>query len=915
MVRKTSLALAIALGVLPLSAQALGLGDIKLNSALNQYFNADIDLLSVNPAEINDVRVSLASTEAFKRAGVDRPFILTKLRFKPVAQADGKTAIHVSSRDPIREPFLNFLVEVNWPKGKLVREYTVLLDPPVTLARRPAPVKAPRAAVQPRRMAPPTAVSSQVDTRTSVVSPSDVAWAGSGTAGEVANEYGPTAKNDTLWGIAKSVRHDGATMQQMMMALYYENPQAFINDNINNLKVGQILRVPDRAKVMQTGAGEAQRAFSEQMERWQADRVQAQTEKSDEGSASMASAAAEAEERAPEGELKIATARPEGEGEAGPSEGEDSEAKAAEALQQELILAQEAKESALQESGELQGRVEDLESQLEDLQRLLTLKNEQLAQLQALSAERQEEAAVPSATEQATAVQPVTQAVVEPKPEVQPAAQPAIVEKPAPAPKPETKPRKREKGFLDTLAGDTTLLGAGVAVVVVLLALLWVVISRRRSNSADFQESILVSTIEDADSEQVMGEPEGITKSTDDTSFLSDFSPSDIDALQDETGEVDPLAETDVYIAYGRYQQAEELIRQAINKDPERIELKHKLFEILFAVKNSDGFVEFAEQAVSEGVDTKDEAAWRKVVSMGAQLAPEHDLFKGGAESDLDEVADNTIDDLDADLGLDDLSEEQPEQDVEEDTLGSLDLDDLQQDADTGSSEKEDDGLDFDLDFDLGEDKGESNEEEFTGAVELASDDELPKSDDLGLNLDSEFTELDAGVDDTAMEFDLDDLGGSESSEDEMLKIEDPMHEMGLDELDDLDLGNVMEESDQQDEGVIEFTDEELAELAGATEADETVATIQEPEEELPALDLGDDEVTDSLDLEELSLDQNVEGSEASGSDEINTKLDLARAYIDMGDQEGARDILDEVANEGNEGQRQEAQKLLDQIS
>jgi pilus assembly protein FimV len=318
---------------------------------------------------------------------------------------------------------------------------------------------------------------------------------------------------------------------------------------------------------------------------------------------------------------------------------------------------------------------------------------------------------------------------------------------------------------------------------------------------------------------------------------------------------------------------------------------------------------------VSEGVDTKDEAAWRKVVSMGAQLAPEHDLFKGGAESDLDEVADNTIDDLDADLGLDDLSEEQPEQDVEEDTLGSLDLDDLQQDADTGSSEKEDDGLDFDLDFDLGEDKGESNEEEFTGAVELASDDELPKSDDLGLNLDSEFTELDAGVDDTAMEFDLDDLGGSESTEDEVLKIEDPMQEMGLDELDDLDLGNVMEESDQQDEGVIEFTDEELAELAGATEADETVATIQEPEEELPALDLGDDEVTDSLDLEELSLDQNVEGSEASGSDEINTKLDLARAYIDMGDQEGARDILDEVANEGNEGQRQEAQKLLDQIS
>jgi len=136
MFRRVSLALAIAAALAPLNVQSLGLGEIQSKSYLNQTLDADIQLLSVDPDELDGIKVKLASVEEFKRAGIDRPFVLNSLRFKPVRLPNGKMVIRASSSDPIREPFLNFLVEVNWPKGRLLREYTVLLDPPVTLPRR-----------------------------------------------------------------------------------------------------------------------------------------------------------------------------------------------------------------------------------------------------------------------------------------------------------------------------------------------------------------------------------------------------------------------------------------------------------------------------------------------------------------------------------------------------------------------------------------------------------------------------------------------------------------------------------------------------------------------------------------------------------------------------------------------------------
>ena len=963
MVRKLSLAVALALGIAPLGAHALGLGEINLKSALNQYLSADIELLSVEEGDLEDIRVSLASAEAFARANVDRPYILTKLDFKPVKQADGSSVIQLSSRDPIREPFLNFLVEVNWPKGKLVREYTVLLDPPVTLDRRPAPVQTPKAETRVT-----TTQSAGVQPQ-SVVSPSDVSWAGGKTtqpAAQAVGEYGPTKRNDTLWSIAKQVRHDGASMHQMMMALFRSNPEAFINSNINNLKTGQVLRIPERDEVLTLAQREAVNAYTKQVQEWQADRETVQTP------AKPAETVAKAPEQGGDAiipvsrdELKIATARPEGQGEAGPSEG-DAPAKTLEQLRQDLLIAEEAKAGAIQESTELKSRLGDLESQLQDLQRLLELKNNQLAQLQATvaatgeqteampadvvadsattaveeatgdqaeaavtegTAEQQpvegeeleiappeeetadaqasteaepttseaEETAAPEAADAMATTEEVTpEPVAEIKPEVKP-------EPPKPEPKPAPKPK--EQTLIEKVMGDTTILGGIIAVILVLLASLWVWISKRRSNRADFQESILVSTF-DSDEDDELNAPDAPSQQTEETSFLSDFSPSDIDALQDETGEVDPLAEADVYIAYGRYQQAEELVRQAINKDPERLELKDKLAEILFATKNNDAFMSLAEEMKSQGVDSKNPDLWSKVASMGRQLLPEASLFAGVAAA----VSASDDDASDASDFGDDLADE-------------FNLDDLDDDATMVVNKAVDaaeDELDFDVDLGLDELNKGLNEDtssiEALGDLGDLSDENKGDSIDLGLNLDEETTALDleeiermeTSMDDALKDSDLDeitspnvassddvDLGAFEEPTSEViqLKVGDPQE--------DADVANLA--ADELDLGDLGDLDLSSFEEGTAEDSVETAAAM-------------DDEV---LSLDDVALDDESIQTDAPASDEedeVSTKIDLARAYVDMGDPEGARDILNEVLEEGSDSQKLEAQEILDSM-
>ena len=966
MVRKLSLMLVLTLGLVPLAAQALGLGNIKLNSALNQRFNAEIGLMSLAKGEIHDVKVTMASDEAYKRSGIDRTFLLTTLKFKPEQKADGTAVIKVTSDNPIQEPFLNFLIEVNWPKGRLIREYTVLLDPPATLERKPAPIKAPEVAAKPAVSATPVKSAPAIE-------PPPVAE----PSGDAGVDEVKVASNESLWIIARKHQHAGVDHTRMMMAIYSANKQAFINSNINRLKKGAILRIPDKKSVLALDVRQAQIDYKRHIEEWQADPVvsepeapqatedegvdakpeakdseqateqQAKTEeepkaeepKAEEGDKAegekkapvteeskkeaeqQQDAKSKEEKAASEAELKIATARPEGKGEAGPSEDDPTEETIAK-LKQELLLLEENAESVRGENEELTSRIVDLEAQLKDLEGILEqviqvkdsqmaelqaaiAKSKQAQQLQADSASQQEAKpeAEAAAQEPKAEVKPEAEAAAEePKAEVKPEAEAAAQEPKAEAKPQEVQPEsvvkplsgsekkpgkaatatvedEPEQGLFSTIVSSPTLLGITLAVIMVLVGLVWMLISRKSASTPDFQESILLNTIDEEEESSTLDEANNIPAHTEETSFLSDFSPSDIDALQDETGEVDPLSEADVYIAYGRYQQAEELIRQAIDKEPSRDALKHKLFEILYATKDADSFVSLVDEVAGTTVETSDGEAWQKVMSMGKMLQPEHPKFVDAQDIE----SDDDLFSLDDDLLEDDLSESdfadldetltQAEFGVESDEKAADDV------VKTDDTVDELDDLDFESDMD---------DSFITSAI-----DELEELDDsLSDSSKDAEAELPEAVDGDDEEFTLDLSDLEDEGEKTILSLQDELdaeedaESESLGELDDLDAAS--------------FSEDEML----ASELEETSLDIpdMEPQE-------GDSEL---VSLGELDVDLSLSDDTP---DEIATKLDLARAYVDMGDKDGASDILDEVLSEGDAAQKEEAQKIKDSIS
>ena len=191
---KRKLLLALAIFALPALSYALGLGKLQLNSSLNQPFDARIELLSASASELDSLNVGLADAEAFRRARIDRPYILSKLRFEVVETENGVDYIKVSSREAIREPFLNFLLETAWSNGRLYREYTVLLDPPLY------DPKAGSRSLSESYEATPSAESYVSDD-----SSDDMTTSQSPVVSYSGNEYGPTESSDTLWAIASGV--------------------------------------------------------------------------------------------------------------------------------------------------------------------------------------------------------------------------------------------------------------------------------------------------------------------------------------------------------------------------------------------------------------------------------------------------------------------------------------------------------------------------------------------------------------------------------------------------------------------------------------------------------------------------------------------------------------------------------------
>ncbi|HJU09076.1 MAG TPA: FimV/HubP family polar landmark protein [Rhodanobacteraceae bacterium] len=411
---KLPLAIALALGSAP--ALALQLGEIRVKSALDEPLVAEIPIQLDNLTEAKDLRVGLASPADFAKAGLSRNG-LDHLRFNIVSDSTGHKLVLVTSDQPVGDPYLDFLIEVDSSRGKQLREYTVLLDPVITAPppeqamasgamapqpAAPAPAPAPAPAAQPAAPPPPAAAPPPAPKSAPVQSAPPPA---SAPAAARANEY-TVQRGDTLYRIASETRpDDNVSVDQMMLALQSNNPDAFYKPNINNLKSGAILRIPTRDEIASAPSGTRARAqVHRQIEDWRGTSARQATTVA--GNEAPVEQAAPAKTSAEGDKLALVPPTQSG-GSASTRAGEKGGTGTAEVagLKQQLATARESLTSAQQENSELQSRVKDLEDISNKNQKLLGMKDAQIAELQSKLAQMQKggAAATPSSAAPAPA--------------------------------------------------------------------------------------------------------------------------------------------------------------------------------------------------------------------------------------------------------------------------------------------------------------------------------------------------------------------------------------------------------------------------------------------------------------------------------------------------------------------------------
>ncbi|WP_312905309.1 FimV/HubP family polar landmark protein [Stutzerimonas nitrititolerans] len=904
-VRNLVLAIAAASALTSEAAFALGLGEVTLKSALNQPLVAEIELLDAKSLAPGEVVPVLASVEDFNRAGVDRQYFLTDLKFTPVLRPDGKSVIQVSSSKPVREPYLNFLVEVIWPSGRLLREYTLLLDPPLYSPETAAAVapQLPVAVPAPRPAATPKAATSAPASRPA--GPASVPASAQG------GEYKTTA-NDTLWEIAERNRQ-GGTVHQTMLAIQDLNSSAFIDGNINRMKSGQVLRLPNAEQIASRSQSEAIQEVSRQNASWRQGTAGAR-----QLDATQRSTAGAAPTRSETGDSLRLVAPEAGKSTDGSDAGTGGDEKA---LRDQLATAQESLDSSRRENADLQDRLGDLQGQLDKLQRLMQLKDDQLAKLQAQLANGVEAAddtvaagmdepgasatgddAGEPATDEAdqaavetesAAAAPAAEPNATPTPAAQPAAEPKKSAAPAAKPAPPVAPAPSEPdSFIKDLMGNSMLLAVvgGSALLLLLIGLM--ALSRRNAmKEAELQDSLLAESLPDNLYTAEVDRP--VTAPAEDKADVRNdlATPRAADPIADTNS--DPLAEADIYIAYGRFNQAAELLQNALNDEPQRSDLRLKLMEVYAELGNREGFArEEAELREIGGSSAGIDQLKLKYPAMAAA-----GFAAAAATSSSDDFDSFSLDDL----ALDEPAPAAPGQDMNEEAF-DLSLDDLELDSpETPTAAGDSLSLD-DLSFD-----------------DLASEPaaESQSAEAFSFELDEPAASNDVSLEDELADFSLDlDDEKPAASASAGLQLDEESATAAADSLEDTGFEfNLPSETNEPEAALVDEFDLSLGEEEVAEpQADSFSSQLEAVETELDELsrDL-DTPVPTSADdsLDEMDEDFDF----LSDTDETTTKLDLARAYIDMGDAEGARDILDEVISEGSDVQQQEAREMLAKLA
>lgn len=614
------LALAAALLVAGSGAQALGLGKLSVQSALGETMKAEIDITSLTPEEASSLKVRVAPPEAYRSSGVEYNPVLTSAQVQVVRNGN-RTVLRVSSDRSVQEPFVDVILELTWSSGRLVREYTLLFDPPGLTKPAPAVTAAPAMAAAPAAAASSEAVPAPAPAVTTALprntpAPAPVAAARPAASAPAApvrpavaagGEY-EVRPGDSLSKVAARTQVSGISLDQMLVGLFRNNPDAFIDGNMNRLKAGSTLQVPGSEALASVSPSEARQIILAQSADFSAYRQR------------LASAAPTLQntesERQSKGQVQAAVEdrKPA----AAPTPDKLTLSKAGSTA----ASAAEAKISKETEKKDAAARVAELTRNVEELKKLS-------------SAAKPAAPAAASAPAPAPAVAPALPAPVvaanEPASAPAPASAPVAVaasaaSKPmarasAPAAPP---PAAEPPGFLDTLLDSPIVLYGAALVVSVLGGFgLYRLRSRRPANAAEtgFHESRLQP-------DSFFGGTGGQRVDTRDAQNSGQSSMSYSLSQLDAIGDVDPVAEADVYLAYGRDLQAEEILKEALRANPTRLAIRLKLLEVYAKRRDTKGFEQLAVQLYAETKGSGED--WTKAQELGRGIDPDNPLYQPG---------------------------------------------------------------------------------------------------------------------------------------------------------------------------------------------------------------------------------------------------------------------------------------------
>jgi len=910
---------------------AVGLGDLTVNSSLNEPLDATIQLVGLDGLGEDQIEVGLGSPDDFERANVARVGLIDDIDLEVDVIDRESGLVHLSSDQPVREPFLNMVISMRWPNGRLMRDYTALIDLPVFISDEPtaAPVNVPESSEPaPAPQQPRSQILVDNDPPDNLVppalssTPSPESSPTPQTSAATDDDEVVVAAGDNLYNIAVSNRPaDNVSVGQTMLAIQRANPDAFIDGDINRIRVGSVLRMPTLQEVQSIDQSQAVNQIALQD---QASSAEPLAFNSNTSSTAQSG----------EDELTILS------GDAGdpPTVDDDLVATIA-ALENQLMISEESLDRARLENQELRARFAELEEQIEILQNIISMQDARLAQLQVDLAANQ---AAPEPEPE-----PVTEAPAQPVPV---AAQPA--------PQDNSLMRQISAIFENTLV----LLSSLVALIVLVLGfLVW----RRRAAQDEMEDYAL----EGAQATYVDEEPDGASAGflaalksrfskdeAEDAATASNVAASESHDDADEDSEDDDSVDDD-----DDYDDEDDLDSAEDEADEDD------------ASDDEDDDDDYDDEDSEDNTDSEDEDDLNPAFAMGDLDFDDEDEDEESADAaeeddddaDTDELTADAEDELDLNFGDDEdeeVSEAIAASDESEDT--EFDLGDL------GNFDSDDDTEeDTEQELSAAQPSEEEQDDTETFAFNLGNDDasdvdDTPEIDSAETETDDDVESFDFSLDDTpatpaavaeestdedveSFEFSLGDAStapaaAAETADDEPEEVETFEFDVGsvssFEEDDNTEAGTA-EAGDDTETFVFNMndndeTDDEADPLAAALDeidpaADESSDDSSEGGNDDINNDMNNDinndvaeeiaaDSDDELDLDSIEIDDSLFDSDevAEGArDEASTKLDLAVAYEAMGDMDGAREILQEVMAEGNDSQKAEAEKLMEKWS